>query len=104
MNTRPRNRTKAISRTRVATVVADDSPFMLKILLLKVPCSLKKPLFLGILFTCTYRTDSIQLAALFDEIGLISGQQILNIPVQAWKLGIPIIRPTRVALQEGGPV
>jgi len=32
MNTHPRNRTKAISHTRVTTLVADDSPFMLKIL------------------------------------------------------------------------
>jgi len=32
MNTHPRNRAKAISQTRVATLVADDSPFMLKTL------------------------------------------------------------------------
>jgi two-component system chemotaxis response regulator CheB len=32
MNTHPRNRTKAISHTRLTTLVVDDSPFMLKIL------------------------------------------------------------------------
>ena len=32
MNTHPSNRKKAISHTRVTTLVVDDSPFMLKIL------------------------------------------------------------------------
>src|ERR1035438_4941517 len=32
MNTPPRNRAKAISQTRVTTLVVDDSPFMLKTL------------------------------------------------------------------------
>lgn len=32
MNTHPRNRAKALSQTRVTTLVADDSPFMLKTL------------------------------------------------------------------------